>query len=266
MNKMRFSIITICYNSGNTIERTIKSVLNQSYTDFEYIIKDGASKDSTMDIVRKYEPLFGGRMKWVSEPDKGVYDAMNEGVKIASGDLIGIVNSDDWLEPDALENVYKAFVENDCDLSTNYCGGINYHWNGKIKRLHVDIKSFKRQAKLYIMAGVRHPGVFVPKMVYNRVGLFDDEMKLSADQDFILRCHYSGIKFLNIGKIVSNMSDGGISTNNTSKSRQYSINDRKRMLKKFGKKGLSYYWLFYSWWIRGFCKQIATKIGLYKVS
>ena len=105
-NQPQFSIITICYNSSATIERTIKSVLAQTFTDYEYIIVDGGSKDSTLDIVKKYEPLFDGRMKWKSEPDKGIYDAMNKGISRSSGTIIGIVNSDDWLEADALESAF----------------------------------------------------------------------------------------------------------------------------------------------------------------
>ena len=88
---MKFSIITISFNSEKTIERTIKSVLTQTYSDFEYIIVDGASKDGTLDIVKKFEPFFEGRMKWKSEPDKGIYDAMNKGIRMATGDIIGIV-------------------------------------------------------------------------------------------------------------------------------------------------------------------------------
>ena len=94
----QFSIITICYNSERTIERTIKSVLAQTFRDYEYIIVDGGSNDSTLDIVRRYEPLFEGRLNWKSEPDKGIYNAMNKGIERSRGNIIGIVNSDDWLE------------------------------------------------------------------------------------------------------------------------------------------------------------------------
>ena len=144
---MKFSIITICFNSEKTIERTIKSVLAQTCRDYEYIIVDGASKDSTLDIVKRYEPMFEGRMKWKSEPDKGIYNAMNKGIKRASGDIIGIVNSDDWLEPDALENVQKSVTANGNDLNSLYCGGINYHLaNGEIKKWPVNIKALHREA------------------------------------------------------------------------------------------------------------------------
>lgn len=261
-----FSIVTIAFNSEKTIERTLKSVLAQTYKDYEYIIVDGASRDSTIDIVRKYEPLFEGRMKWKSEPDNGIYNAMNKGIMRSSGEIIGIVNSDDWLEEDALESVYSSLMKNDHNLDTIYCGSINYHWNSNIKRLNVDIDKFEHHASKYIMAGIRHPGAFVPKKVYNYVGLFDDEMKIAADQDFILRCFYSKVRFVNVNHVLSNMSDGGVSTDNSSKSRQNAINDYKRMLRKFNVKGFSYIWLFYSGVLRGILRRIAISCGLYKVS
>ena len=88
MNNIKFSIITICYNSEATVERTIQSVLAQSYNNYEYIVIDGVSTDKTLSIVKKYEPLFEGRMKWISEPDNGIYDAMNKGVIASSGDIL----------------------------------------------------------------------------------------------------------------------------------------------------------------------------------
>ena len=100
-----FSIITVCYNSKKTIEKTLQSVLSQTEQDFEYILIDGASTDGTLDILRAWEPKFGGRMKLVSEPDAGIYDAMNKGIRMARGTLVGIVNSDDFYQSDALERV-----------------------------------------------------------------------------------------------------------------------------------------------------------------
>lgn len=259
MKSLKFSIITICFNSEKTIERTIKSVLEQTYKDFEYIIVDGASKDGTLDIVKKYEPLFEGRMKWKSEPDKGIYDAMNKGIRMATGDIIGIVNSDDWLEPNTLDIVANAFVQNGKDTNALYCGGINYHrTDGTIKRWDANIKSFKRQAILYIMSGIRHPATFVPKHVYDKIGLFDDQMRLSADQDFILRCHFGGVRFVEMKQILSNMSEGGLSTEDSERARKLSTEDRELMLQKFRKKGLSYLWLLYSWRLRGLVKQLLT--------
>ena len=94
---MKISLITITYNSEKTLADTIQSVLKQTYIDIvEYIIVDGASKDNTVSIIKLYEPLFEGRMKWISEPDKGLYDAMNKGIRMATGNIIGILNSDDF--------------------------------------------------------------------------------------------------------------------------------------------------------------------------
>ena len=110
---MTISIITATYNSGKTVRDTIESVLRQTYSDIEYIVVDGASKDNTMDIVREYEPQFNGRMRYVSEPDKGLYDAMNKGIAMATGDVVGILNSDDFYTGnDILDQVAAALTQN----------------------------------------------------------------------------------------------------------------------------------------------------------
>lgn len=263
-NQPKFSIITICYNSSATIEQTIKSILAQTYTDYEYIIIDGASKDSTLDIIKQYEPLFNGRMKWISEPDNGIYDAMNKGIRHSNGIIIGIVNSDDWLESNALSLVYEKFKERGFQKNCLYCGGIRFHQDGKIKDMMVNLSSFYKQAPLYIMAGIRHPATFVPKKVYDQIGIFNADMKLSADQDFILRCHFGGIEIIPIDNILSNMAAGGLSTCGDKKALHYSCNDRKLMLKKFGKSGIGYYWLYYSWRVRGLIKRFIKSVGFYK--
>lgn len=248
MSEPLFSIITISFNSEKTIERTIKSVLEQTYKDLEYIIVDGCSKDRTLDIVKKYEPLFEGRMKWKSEPDKGIYDAMNKGIRMATGDIIGIVNSDDWLESGAVEVVANAFDENKKDTNTLYCGDIVFHYNNdEQKRMDANISLFKKNAPLWIMNGIRHPATFVPRKVYDRVGLFNDKMKLSADQDFILRCYFQGVNFYHVNNVLSNMAAGGLSTDNTKTSLEASIHDRRIMLKENNIHGFKYLWLWYTW-------------------
>ena len=107
-----FSIVTVCFNSGRTIRRTIESVLAQNCEDYEYIIIDGKSSDDTMSIVESYESAFKGKLSFVSEPDKGIYDAFNKGVSRAKGDFIWIVNSDDYIESDALEFLYNICMIN----------------------------------------------------------------------------------------------------------------------------------------------------------
>lgn len=93
---MKISIITVTYNSAATLRDTMESVLAQTYTDIEYVVVDGLSKDNTMDIVREYEPRFQGRMKYISEKDHGLYEAMNKGIRMATGEIVGIINSDDF--------------------------------------------------------------------------------------------------------------------------------------------------------------------------
>lgn len=105
----KVSIITACYNSEKTIERTLKSVLAQTYSNYEYIIIDGMSTDDTLKIIDAYRNAFGSKLKVVSERDSGIYNAMNKGIKMASGELVGIINSDDWYEPDALQTIVYSF-------------------------------------------------------------------------------------------------------------------------------------------------------------
>ena len=263
-NPPQFSLITICYNSALTIERTIKSVLGQTFKDYEYIIVDGGSNDGTLDIIKRYESSFEGRLKWKSEPDKGIYDAMNKGVLRANGIIIGIVNSDDWLDANALSWVYSKFLGNGRDEDCLYCGGIVYHKNGIQREWMVNLNSFYKQTHLYVMSGIRHPATFVPAKIYKKVGLFNDKMRLSADQDFILRCFYTGIKFVEINKVLSNMAAGGLSTSGAKKAWEFSKHDRKIMLHSFNKNGLEYYWLFYTRPPRNKIRNLACLISPYK--
>ena len=113
---MKFSLITVCYNSANTIEDTFRSVLKQTYQNFEYIVIDGCSTDKTVELIKKYASIFHGKMRWISEKDNGIYDAMNKGIKMASGDIIGIINSDDvFARSDALSMIASAFLHHTCD-------------------------------------------------------------------------------------------------------------------------------------------------------
>ena len=111
---MKISLITVTYNSALTLRDTIESVLRQDYDDVEYIVVDGASKDDTVKILREFEPRFEGRMKWISEKDHGLYDAMNKGICMATGDVVGIINSDDFFtSDDVLSTVAEQIGDND---------------------------------------------------------------------------------------------------------------------------------------------------------
>lgn len=212
----KFSIITITFNSEKTIERTLNSVLSQTFKDYEYIIVDGASKDRTMDIVRKYEPLFEGRMKWKSEPDTGIYNAMNKGIMRSSGEIIGIVNSDDWLAEDALQIVANE-IDNNNARNKIVTGDMLFHYeDGSTQYFKTSYERYVHYAKKYRM-GLNHPATFVPKCIYDQIGLFDEDYKLFADADFIIRCYEANVGIVFVNKVLSNMSDGGASNASISK-------------------------------------------------
>lgn len=244
MSIMRYSIITICYNSAKTVERTIKSVLAQSYKDYEYIIVDGASKDDTMKIVKSYEDKFDGRLHYISESDKGIYDAMNKGIKMAKGEIVGIVNSDDWLDKDALLNVDQAAMLPDA-MKKVYTGDIMYYYNdGSTQLIRYNQKDLAHYAKVWRL-GLNHPATFVPHQLYDEYGLFDINIKLQADSDFIDRLYHNGVKFVFIEKVLSNQSDGGASTSNLNKS----LKDYKFILNKNVESPVLRSFYYFKYWI-----------------
>lgn len=195
------TVITVCYNSERTIGRTIESVLNQTYTDIEYVIIDGNSKDGTLDIIREYEGRSGGRMRVVSEPDDGIYDAMNKGLRLANGALIGILNSDDHYEKDAVENIVKAW--NGEPMQVVY-GLLRLFKGGREDEVSLLSHEFLDERMIW------HPSCFVTKDVYDEIGMFDVSYKYVADYDFMLRAYESGkVTFKPIYRVITNFSDGG---------------------------------------------------------
>lgn len=218
---VRFSIITVCYNSENTIERTIQSVLNQTYQNFEYIIIDGASTDATLDIVRKYEQNFNGRLRYISEPDQGIYDAMNKGIAMASGTLIGIVNSDDYYENDALEKVNESYMPEEKECI--YYGFQRCVENEKEVRVVLyNHEYLDRQM-------ITHPTCFVTKAVYDNYGGFDLNFKSSSDYEFMLKIfHETNVKFKPIYEVISNFQLGGMSSS------ELCVRETAQLHKKYG--------------------------------
>jgi glycosyltransferase involved in cell wall biosynthesis len=205
-----FTIITVSYNSERTIEKTIQSVLAQTFRDFEYIVVDGKSTDSTIDILKHYEPLFKGNFRWISEADTGIYNAMNKGVMMANGKIIGIVNSDDWLETDALETLVNILKESE-NKDKILTGEMLFHYaDGTTQHILTSYKRYEYYSKRYRM-GLNHPATFVPKLIYDKIGLFDENFKLYADADFFIRCYEAGVGICFINKVLSNMCDGGVS-------------------------------------------------------
>lgn len=200
---MLFSIITVCLNSEKTIERTIKSVLEQSCQDYEYILVDGASSDRTLEIIRQYEPLFQGKMKLISEPDQGIYDAMNKGIRAASGELIGIVNSDDYYEKDALEKIAQAYAGYDYTIIYGMLRTIS---DGKEVMVYLKNHEFLEKDM------ITHPTCFVTKKIYDKFGGYSLKYPYSADYEFMLRIkRQREVRFTPIYSIISNFTLDGAS-------------------------------------------------------
>ena len=211
---MKISLITVTYNSAETLCDTLQSVLNQTFKDIDYIIVDGASKDSTMDIVKEFKPKFEGRLRWLSEPDRGIYDAMNKGVMMAQGEIVGILNSDDFFASnDILEKVNAAFKENP-DVDGVYADVRYVGWNdtGKTVRMFSG-KDFKRE-KLCWGKMPPHPSFYVKRECYDKFGLYSLDYPICADYDMFVKMIWMGnINTLYINDVFVNMRNGGTSSN-----------------------------------------------------
>lgn len=232
-NKPLISIITVCYNSEKTIKDTIESVLNQTYTNIEYILVDGASEDCTVDVIKSYEVKFrkkGISYKWVSDPDRGIYDAMNKGIDMANGELVGIINSDDWYEIDAVEimtNEYKKNMKIDV-------------FHGLVRIIKDNGKKFIKGENLEFGRG-EHPAVFITKKAYEKFGKYSLNYKIASDQDLLMKIKFEGGKAKFIERVISNFRWGGVSNTykyradyeNTLLEYKYNIiNYRQKFVKK----------------------------------
>jgi len=202
---MLISIITVCFNSEMTIRNTIESVLNQTHGDVEYIIVDGASKDKTVEIANGYRQAFADknyRYRIVSEKDNGIYDAMNKGIRMATGDIVGIINSDDWYELDALETVAKTYSETPFDM-----------FYADIRILRQNGGSFIKHSRHDRFPSSRHwnhPTTFITKKTYDECGLYACK-GIYDDYDLILRIRRAGKKIVIVNKVLANFRTGGAS-------------------------------------------------------
>ena len=205
---MTVSIITVCYNSAATIEDTITSVLSQDYKNIEYIVIDGGSSDATLDIINKYREQIS---IVISEPDKGIYDAMNKGIKNATGNIVGILNSDDFYET---KDVISEIVNN-FDIDTDIVfGNLIFVKPENIKKItrFYSLPHFKAW-KLRFGWMPPHPATFIKKSVYDKYGLYKINYKISADYEVFVRfLLVNKVNFKHINKILVRMRDGGVST------------------------------------------------------
>ena len=230
---MKISIITATYNSKRTLRDTLESVLSQTFSDYEHIIIDGDSKDGTLDLIRTYSPKFGDRLKVISEPDQGIYDAMNKGTQMATGDVIGILNSDDfYTSADALQVIADTFANNDIDATYGDIHFVNDDDLSKCVRYYSSAIFRRSFMRFGLMPA--HPSFYCKKAVYEKYGSFDTSYKVAADFENLLRIIYVGnIKTKYIPKDFVTMRTGGASTAGLS-SRTQIMKDHLRALKANG--------------------------------
>lgn len=208
------SIITATFNSAKTLKDTIQSVLRQTNKDFEYLIVDGGSTDETIDIVKSYESEFSGRLKWVSEKDKGIYDAMNKGIKMASGDVVGILNSDDYFtSDDILQTVADAFKRQEIDA---IYGDIHFIRDGNPKKC-IRYYSSRMFRPFWLRFGFMpaHPSFYCKREVFERAGGYRLDYVIGSDYEMMVRLFkHCKIKSCYINKDFVTMRTGGASTRN----------------------------------------------------
>lgn len=192
------SIITIVYNGEKYLEQTIQSVLAQTYRNIEYIIIDGGSTDGTLGIIKRYNPQLA---YWISEKDKGISDAFNKGIDKATGDIIGLINADDWYEPDTVEKAVSSIKGYDVAY-----GNLRLWKNEKPDVIFTGNHNFLQKEMT-----INHPTVFVKRQCYLNYGLFDIDYKYAMDYDFLLRLYNKACSFIHIPSVLTNMRWDGAS-------------------------------------------------------
>lgn len=208
MSQPLISVVTVCFNSAKTIRHTLDAMLAQTWQNYEYWVIDGASTDGTVDLLKEYEPRFAGRMHWISEPDKGIYDAMNKGIARCKGDLVGIVNSDDWYEPDALAIMAEAWDGSDYVLL--------YGLMQTVTEEGLPIECHTNHHRILDDLPMTHPTIFLTRRCYTDFGFYDPQYKCAADYDMELRMRETGkVRFQPVYRLITNFRHGGMSSAST---------------------------------------------------
>lgn len=200
------SVITVVFNDAKHLRRAIESVLGQSYRPIEYIVVDGGSTDGTVEILRELDARLD---YWVSEPDRGIYDAMNKGISCATGEIIGILNSDDWFEPEAVRRSVDALQAS----GAGYSYGSAWMVDAAGARVGVarPVPSGQFAGRVTAETPLPHPTMFVRRAVYDRCGRFDGSLKLAGDFELIARFHRLGVKGVEVPATLVNFQLGGAS-------------------------------------------------------
>lgn len=224
VEQIKVSIITVCLNSEKTIKTTMESVLNQSYKNYEYIIVDGGSTDNTLKIIDEYSALFGNRIHLISEKDYGIYDAMNKGIKRANGQVIGIINSDDYYERDALEIMVQNLKSSRYQI---LYGMMRLIEEEQEKAILLYSHNFLREKMIC------HPACFITKAVYEDFGYYDIQYISAADYEFMLRMIKNReIIFVPVYSIISNFRSGGMCDSLKGRLDSFRVRKKYRLISK----------------------------------
>lgn len=230
---MKVSIITVAFNSGRTLAHTLRSVMSQTYSNIEYVVIDGGSTDDSIDIIREWEPRFNGRLKWASEKDKGIYDAMNKGILMATGDVIGILNSDDFFtSDDIVERFVPAFQDASIDAIYGDIHFVRDSNLNKCVRYYSSRLFHPRWLRFGFMPA--HPSFYARRQVFDRAGLYKTDYLIGSDYEMMVRLFrtfHIKAKYLPMDFVT--MRIGGLSTRNL-RSRYQLIKDDVRACRENG--------------------------------
>lgn len=244
---MKVSIITVSYNSIITIADTINSVLAQNYPDIEYIIIDGSSSDGTVELIKTYG---SGISKFISEPDAGLYDAINKGIKCATGEVVGILNSDDFFySNDVIGKVVKAFNENDVDAVFGDALFVDRKQTSKVIRYYSSRLFTPGKFRYGFMPA--HPSFYVKKIFFDKLGYYKTDYKIGADFELLIRfLNINKLKYIYLGIPFLSMRMGGVS--NKSLHSKFILN--KEIYRACEENGIktNYFFLYFKYFIKMF--------------
>ena len=200
------SVITVCWNSAKTIQQTIDSIKDQAYSNIEYIVVDGASEDGTVDILQRNAEHLD---YYVSEPDEGLYYAMNKGIELAQGSYILILNSDDWYTPECVQELVDAIGFSGCD----FVGGLASYIDDASGKIEV-LRSMPFDHSQYLRMSLRHETMLVPAWLYESVGGYDTRYRILSDRDLTTRLYDVGATYYEVPKPLLNFRTSGVSNTN----------------------------------------------------
>lgn len=228
---MKYSIIICTYNVAERLQKTLDSILAQVSNDFEVVIIDGASKDETQDVIKNYERKFSGKLKWISEPDSGLYNALNKGVKMARGEFLNVVGAGDWLEKDALEQAEKC-IKKYPEAEAVY--GRTRVWDKNL----ANSRLLQTSPDQLPTSPMQHPSLFYKKTLHDKFGLYDESYRIAADYIFCLKAFFLGkSKAQPFDAVVDNFVMDGIS----SKRQFLCLKENYRARKEAGVKTIASY-------------------------